>query len=567
MFSSRASQESSTHDHAQRTSNSERGHASPTLSASPLQSSVTILTPAADSGSQAIPFTQDVILRDARWIVGAAVLYFALVIVTTLTLHPYFSQTWDVVTFINAGKSALSPEWSALYAQSRADRYWPYAYPPLHAFVVAPFVAVGGWIPDYLLVRVPPLLFDLALGILLYVIVAHKTQNKNFARLAMLIWLLNPVTWYDTAVQGHFEAEWLFFVVLAYFLYETKRDWILPSLALAIAFLFKQNAILFAMPLWAHLFFASDEKGLRRRVSQTISSMIVFAIPILVVSLPFLLSSNDYWYMNVQYVADVPLQTQSWLVALAGMFGAENILLRASSILTFLAAALISIVAARRKMSVWLIATLIVLAFFLLSKKVVGYYYVMLLPFAIITLIPTKQFRLLLLIVVAISFISLSPYFASWANQDHWWIYSLPGMFNSALWVGIFVWLWRGGGKMREMGETRALAFLSLALFFSAVAAALLQPFVNSQTSPIRAPLIANGFEMQALFVFFGYIAIVLVTLFAAVFFTRSLARASQIPPGAYALVVLLAPLYFLTYTLTKESTAALELLLKIIGI
>lgn len=522
----------------------------------------TMVTPAADSGSQALLLT-----RDGKWLAGAGIAYALLVVLGVLTLNAYFSQTWDAVTFVKAGKSVLSPDWMMLYAQSRADQYWPYAYPPLHAFLVAPFVALAGAAPDWLMVRVPPMLFDIALGFLLYAVVARKTENKNWARLAMAVWLLNPVTFYDTAVQGHFEAEWLFFIVLAYFLYETKRGWLLPTLALSVAFLFKQNSILFAMPLWADMFFGGDEPSWARRAVAVVRSMVAYAIPILVISLPFLLASNDYWYMNVQYVADVPLQTQSWLVALANLLGPDNVILRLSSILTLVAAFVISILAARRKMGIWLAAFLIVLAFFLLSKKVVGYYYVMILPFALVTLVPAKRFRLLSLILAAISFISLAPYFASWANQDHGWIYGLLGIVNSLVWLGIFVWLWHKHPISQSEQNARTPVFISIALFLSAVSATLLQPLVASASSPIRAPLIAPGFESQALLIFVGFAVLVAIGLVVANLFTRTIARAPRIQWGAYALVVLLTPLFFLTFTLTKESTAALESFLALVGL
>lgn len=534
------------------------------------QSVVTPLAPAADSGSQALILTRALLLQDARWLAGTAFVYAALVVVSVLTLHPYFSQTWDAVTFVNAGKSIGSPDWAGLYALSRADRTWPYAYPPFHAFVVAPFLAFAGMFPEWLVVRIPPLVFDIASGGLLYAVAAQKTRAKNLARLAMLVWLFNPVTWYDTAVQGHFEAEWLFFVVLAYFWAETKRGWILPTLSLAAAFLFKQNAILFALPFWAMLFFNS-EKSFARRIVTLGASFAVFAIPVLLVSLPFLLYSNDYWFMNVQYVAQVPLQTQSWLVGLAGIFSPDNLLLGASSMLTFVAAGLISFLGARRGMSLWLMALLIVLSFFLLSKKVVGYYYVMILPFAIVTLISTKHFRLLTLIVAAISFIFVSPYFASWAKQMHWWVYALLGVANSALWLGMMVWLWRNGEKEKEIAPEsppqgmRESGLLAVALFGSAVAAAFVQPWVNSQASPIRAPIVADA--SQALTAFAVFAALVLLAIVAAHFFSRTVALTPRLPAAIYALVVILAPLYFLTFTLTKESTALLEFILKTRGL
>src|SRR5689334_6159550 len=113
----------------------------------------TMVTPAADSGSQALLLT-----RDRKWLAGASSAYALLVVLAVLTLNAYFSQTWDAVTFVKAGKSVLSPNWTLLYAQSRADQYWPYAYPPLHAFLVAPFVGLAGLVPDWLMVRVPPML-------------------------------------------------------------------------------------------------------------------------------------------------------------------------------------------------------------------------------------------------------------------------------------------------------------------------------------------------------------------------------------------------------------------------
>ncbi len=461
----------------------------------------------------------------------------------------------------------FSPTWPQLYALSRADRVWPYAYPPLHAFLVAPFVVSAGSIPDWLMVRVPPLFFDIATGILLYAILAKKTQQRNLARLGFVVWLLNPVTWYDTAVQGHFEAEWLFFVVLAYWIAETRRGWLLPTLSLAIALCFKQNAILFALPFWASLFFFSDEKNLAKRIATVAGSVIVSFIPLALISLPFLLASNDYWYMNVQYVADVPLQTQSWLVALAGIFSPDNIFLNASSFLTLLAAAIIAILAARRGFSLWLTAMLIVLAFFLLSKKVVGYYYVMIFPFALVSLVPAHRFRRLSLVICATAFISLSPYFASWTNQDHWWLYALLGIANSVLWLAMFVWLWRNQPLMKTEQNARVPAFLSIALYFTACAAALAQPFINNPGSPIRAPLIPNGLEPQAAFACIAFVVLVGAALLAANRLSQHLAHTPRLALGAYALVVLLAPLYFLTFALTKESTAALEFALKTIGL
>jgi hypothetical protein len=541
--------------------------------------------------------------RDARWIAGMAVVYVLAVGAAALTLNPYFSQTWDVVTFAHAARSFLNgADWAGLYAQSRLERYWPYAYPPLHALAIAPLLAIGGGVPDWLWARVPPLIADLATGLLLYSIVARRTRERALARLALAAWLLNPVTFYDTAVQGHFEAEWLFFVLLAYLLAELHHGILLPTLSLACGFLFKQTSLIFALPYWLWLVVstrqaAGPSAGLSYRLAilkrfiPAAASVALFTIVVLLASLPFLLYSGDYVYMTLQYVADVPLQTQSWLVALAGIFGPDFLLLRLSSLLILFAGVVISFLSARLGSNLYLTATLIALAFFLLSQKVVGYYYVILLPFALIAFLPARRFGLLTLIVASTAYISLSPYSASWANPNHLPFYVALGIINSLLWLALFVHLWRDLplpllAKERRVadspllekegqGEVRtfALAFLTVALFLEAVAAAVLQPFVNNPTSPIRAPIVPPGLESNVLLASIVFAAIILAVFVFAIVLTRGRATAiggqaySYLPRGVFAVAIVLAPMYFLTFTLTKESTAFVEIALKSLGL
>lgn len=533
-----------------------------------------LTTRASTLASGAIWLRDSWIARDARWLAGVSLVYALAVITAVLTLNPYFSQTWDVVTFAHAARSFLSgADWAGLYAQSRVERFWPYAYPPLHALVVAPLLAIGGAVPDWLWARVPPLLADLGVGVLLYSMVARRARERTLARLALVVWLLNPVTFYDTAVQGHFEAEWLFFVLLAYLLAESRRGIVPPTLALGCAFLFKQTSIIFAIPYWLWLVVQSDEKSLPRRVAPGLTSVALFTGAVLVGSLPFLLYSGDYLYMNLQYVAEVPLQTQSWLVALAGIFGPDFLLLRYSSLLVLLASVLISYLAIRRGAGLYLIAVLITLSFFLLSKKVVGYYYVMVLPFALIAFLPARRFGLLALLVATGAWISLSPYFASWANPDHLPFYAALGALNSLIYLSLFVYLWVSYDQFPspQIGEGvggGALAFLSVALFLEAVAAAGLQPLVDSPTSPIRAPIIPPGSESSVLFASVAFVVILLAAFIFSLALTRGRARIVSLPLGALgAIALVFAPLYFMTFTLTKESTALVEIALRSLGL
>lgn len=553
----------------------------------------------------------------AVFIASAALIYAIIIIAATLTLSPYFAQTWDVQTFIQAAHRFLdggNP--FDLYAASRAAQTWPYAYPPLHGFVTAIFLWVGKYVPilpDYVWARFPALLADVGTGIALCAVVARKSRDESLARAAMLLWLFNPVTFYNTAVQGHFESEWILFVVLAYYWFQPPAgsepaggSIVLPTIALAVAVLFKQVAILFAIPLWVYVFVGarnnvtlSEAKGLvassknkilryaQNDKVRVITSLPLFALITIGVCLPYLLYSNDFLYMNLTYVENVPVQTQSWVVALLALtrpardaMTSDFFLIRYSTVITMLAAIAISFFAARRGYSLWLIGALIAIAFFLTSRKVMGYYYVMLFPFLLAEFLPRRRFGIILGAIWLTSYISLSPYFAPWVNPDHIWIYAILGTINSALFVWLFVrclvspltsTLSPEGRQskisspfQREgQGETwsRTTLFMSFGLFASAALAALMQPLAPNGGSPIRVPFIAPGAELTVLAAFAAMLALIVVGLGLL---SRQL---KNVPRAAWIGVLAFAPLFFVVYYLTKESTAVFEWLLQMMGV
>ncbi len=570
----------------------------------PLKQSADMHPIRAVSGSRAVFFT------------AIGLLYATAIVLATLTLNPYFSQTWDVSTFVHVAQRFLdggNP--FDLYAQSRAAQTWPYAYPPLHAFVTAIALFIGNTLrilPEYVWARVPVILADIGIAISLYAIISRKSNDESLARAAALLWLFNPVTFYDTAVQGHFESEWLLFVLFAYAWFEDSRNIVLPTIALAVAVLFKQVAILFAIPMWMAMLKAEggrmrdEEKTILFHPSsfilhplvRIIASLFLFAFVVAAVSLPFLLYSNDFLYMNLTYVENVPVQTQSWIVGLLGLTRAapdamtsDFFLLRYQSVVTMLAAAAISFFAARRGWSLYLAATLIAIAFFLTSKKVMGYYYVMLFPFLLVEVLPRRRFGLALIVVMAITWIALSPYYAAWTNHDHWWIYAVLGTLNSVFFAWLFARLAlaqeeqigtridadnRGEKDLsapirvdtctaRERRCPRPVLSVSLSLFAGAVFASLLQPFASGNDSPIRAPVVAAGMEWNALGVFGALVALIVIWLFVVHRVSKNIGEV--VPRAAWGIALVFAPLFFSVYTLTKESTAIFEIALKALGV
>ncbi len=516
----------------------------------------------------------------AVFFAALALIYVLAIIAATLTLNPYFSQTWDVTTFIQAGHSLIDDgNPFDLYAQSRAAQTWPYAYPPLHAIATALALLAGKalpGLPDFVWARVPAIIADVGVALALFSIVRRKSNDETIARAAAMLWLFNPITFYDTAVQGHFESEWLLFVLLAYIWSADARHVALPAIALAVAVLFKQVAVLFALPLWITWLIGIFRDRRKDSAFDLILSLAIFVFVGVVVCLPFLLYSDDFLYMNLTYVENVPVQTQSWIVALLGLtrdapnaMTSDFVLLRYQTIVTMLAALGIGWIAARRGTNLYLTATLIVLAFFLTSKKVMGYYYVMLFPFLFADLLPRKRFDLALITVVATTFISLSPYYAAWTNHTHWWVYALLGIANSAFLVWLGKNLMEHEGRRTEKKSSvsglSSVVVISGGLFFAAVFAALLQPFSPDNGSPIRAPIIAVGMEANAI-VLLG--VLVTLTVFALIAIHRAVrTQGERLRLGSWNVPLIFAPLFFSVYTLTKESTAIFEIVLKALGV
>lgn len=539
----------------------------------------------------------------AVFFASMAVIYAAAIIAATLTLNAYFSQTWDVQTFIQAGRQFLDGRNPlALYAESRTAQTWPYAYPPLHAFVTALALGFGNLfrsLPDYVWARVPTIATDIGIAFLLHAIVVRKSKDEQIARAAAMLWLFNPITFYNTAVQGHFESEWLMFVLLAYAWLDEGRSIILPTLALAIAVLFKQVAIVFALPIYGSLVVRLLGSWRVKRLvtarqpsnhlTTMLMSVILFVFVISIVCLPFLLYSDDFLFMNLTYVENVPVQTQSWIVVLLGLtrdaptaMTSDFFLLRYQTVVTMLAAVAISIVGARRGWGLYLTATLIALAFFLTSKKVMGYYYVMLVPFLLAEFLPRRRFDLVTISIVATTFISLSPYYAAWTNHAHGWVYAGLGIVNSAFFVWLFVQMTADRRPTTDAPSTAPLSstplrsaqngsaqdalVVTLGLFAAALFAALLQPFAPDNGSPIRAPIVAPGMEVNALALFAGLIVLTTMALAIIARWTREIS-AGTTGIGAWAVVLIFAPLFFSVYTLTKESTAIFEIALKALGV
>ncbi len=513
-----------------------------------------------------------------RFIARLATLYVAVTVLMVLTISPYFSVGWDPQIFAGVGRSVLDDaDVFDLYRKTRlAWGDWGFPYPPLYPHLLAPFVAISVLapaLPDWLAVRALPILCDVTLAVLLYLLLRRKSGDERLSRLGAALWLFNPLTLYQTAIQAHQESSWLVCVVAAYAVVERARrsdasasqpvrcladNLALPSLLMACAVTLKQSAILFYIPYVLYILL-DDRKRLARLAVAGALFVLVFGG----LSLPYALHSADFYYLVYVDVSNMPVQTQSaivWLLGLKGFLTEQTRstfpLLKHQTFITLALAALVSFMALRRQRDMARLSLLMALLFFLTSKKVMGYHYVLIVPFVLLAALPGRRFDIIAIVLVAASWIMVSPYFAPWARAEHLPLYAAIGTPNTVLWLLLFVHIWRGDDTLRLAGlnMTERLRDGSAALL-----AVLTLTVAMTLASFGQWPMAAQAAWLQALAL--GAMVVASPAI-AALILRRCWSPKTLVTPGHLALSALLTPVYVAAFMLTMESTRILERLL-----
>jgi len=129
------------------------------------------------------------------------------------------------------------------------------------------------------LLKLPSIAADLGIAYLIYKI-CIKLKNKSAGYFGALIFLLNPVVWYNSAVWGQTDAVINFFALLSFFLL-TRKKIILAAIFLAICLYIKISLIIF-LPLFAIYIFKQ-----RYSFTKLIVAITAPSIGLLIVTLLF----------------------------------------------------------------------------------------------------------------------------------------------------------------------------------------------------------------------------------------------------------------------------------------
>lgn len=163
-------------------------------------------------------------------IIGIAIRIF----LSFATFHP------DVQAFYLGGKVVSSGNILNLYDYSSKDAV--FNYPPLIYW----FHGVFSLLPfsNYGFVKLPYLIFD----ILVVLILLKLFSTQNSRRLAVILWMFNPISLYATYMMGQFDIIPTFFTFLSFYLI-SKNELNLAALALGGGIAFKLYPVFLFIPL------------------------------------------------------------------------------------------------------------------------------------------------------------------------------------------------------------------------------------------------------------------------------------------------------------------------------
>lgn len=184
-------------------------------------------------------------------------------------------------------------------------------YPPLIYWFFGLFNFLSNW--GIWLLKLPYLIFDLSLGLLLLRLVEEKKKALVFG-----LWMFNPVSLYATYMMGQFDIIPTFFSVYSFYLVsKNKLKW--AALALGFGIAFKLYPVFLLIPLLI----------LAKSFLTRIKLAFIAALPYFISVLPYL--SSGSFRSNALFAS----QSSKSLYANIPVSGGESILLFPASLILF----------------------------------------------------------------------------------------------------------------------------------------------------------------------------------------------------------------------------------------
>lgn len=225
-------------------------------------------------------------------------------LVSFVTWHPDLNNhaDWGIRFFEYGAKKFYAPEsnvWSYTWPNQPPGTVYMFAgIRKLYEAVFTGFWRININIPAFpsgiisyfetnlypALLKLPAILADLGIAYILY-----KWTKKKWAA---VLWLVNPVVWYNSSVWGQYDAVINFFALLSFYLLLRKK---LTFSLLAFTFsLFIKASLFIFVPVWIIIVLRQKYK-----FSQYLIAIFYSLIAIVLLSLPFSHGNPISWLYNL----------------------------------------------------------------------------------------------------------------------------------------------------------------------------------------------------------------------------------------------------------------------------
>jgi Gpi18-like mannosyltransferase len=141
------------------------------------------------------------------------------------------------------------------------------------------------------LLKLPSILSDLGIGFLIFKFFQDEKKEK-VGLIASIVYLFNPVIWYNSAIWGQTDAYINFFALLAFYLL-FKRKLVLASLAFVTSLYIKVSLIIF-LPIFL-IIVIRQKYTVKKLLFSLFSTLILIVIP----TIPFTSGNPLFWLFDL----------------------------------------------------------------------------------------------------------------------------------------------------------------------------------------------------------------------------------------------------------------------------
>ncbi|KKR11462.1 MAG: hypothetical protein UT39_C0007G0027 [Candidatus Woesebacteria bacterium GW2011_GWA1_39_21] len=138
------------------------------------------------------------------------------------------------------------------------------------------------------LLKLPSMLADLGIAYLIYKSVA----DKKIARFGVVLWLVNPIVWYNSSLWGQTDSLIAFFVFLAFYLLKKNKPE-LSLLSYALSVYIKVSLLIF-IPIYVYLFIKEKYKP-----TIYVKSVILVLLVVVGLTVPFAKGNPLVWLYDL----------------------------------------------------------------------------------------------------------------------------------------------------------------------------------------------------------------------------------------------------------------------------